>query len=154
MSIEANWGVNRNGYLEIVWRFHPGTLEFIEGVGETLNFQAGSRIISQGDDAQAMYLIMEGTVRVVRSSSDGDQILALLDPVRSFGEVAMLTNSPRLASVEAETDVRVLKITRDNLQKLAIENPVVALHIYRILAESLARAVKETGVIPVELKAE
>ncbi|PWT87583.1 MAG: hypothetical protein C5B54_12100 [Acidobacteria bacterium] len=151
MNIEANWGVNRNGYLEIVWRFHPGTLEYIEGVGETLSYRAGSRIIAQGEEAQAMYLIMEGTVRVVRNTPDGERILALLDPVRSFGEVAMLTNSTRVASVDAETDVRVLKITRDNLLKLSIENPLVALHIYRVLAESLARAVKETGVIPAEL---
>jgi len=152
MALDADWALNRNGYLEIAWRFHPGTLEFMEGVGETVTFNAGTRIISENEEGAAMFLVLEGTARVSRATPEGERILAMLDPFRSFGEVAMLTNSRRSASVYAETEVRALKMTRDNLMRLSVENPQIGLHIYRILAESLARALQQTGTAPAQFQ--
>lgn len=153
MALDADWALNRNGYLEIAWRFHPGTLEFMEGAGETVTFAPGTRILSENEDGGAMFLVLEGTARVSRTTPEGDRVLAMLDPFRSFGEVAMLlANSKRSASVYAETEMRALKITRDDLMRLSVENPQIALHIYRILAESLARALQQTGTAPAQFQ--
>ena len=109
MPIEAEWEINRNGYLEIEWKLAPEALEFIQGVGEIQIFNAGDRIVSQHEQGDAMFLIIEGSVDVIRDIGVGQQFLAKLERNRSFGEVALLTNSPRTASVTAQTKVRVDK---------------------------------------------
>jgi len=152
MPIEAEWEVNRNGYLEIEWKLRPEALEFIQGVGEIQIFNAGDRIVSQHEQGDAMFLIIEGTVDVIRDIGVGQQFLAKLERNRSFGEVALLTNSPRTASVTAQTKVRLIKITKENLAHLSTENPRIAMQIYRILAESLAQSLRQTGTIPSQLR--
>lgn len=151
MPIEAEWEINRNGYLEIEWKLDPEALQFIEGVGEVLMFNPEDRIVSQGEHGDAMYLILEGSVRVIRDIKVGQQFLAKLERKRSFGEIALLTNSPRTASVVAETPVRLIKISKENLSRLSVENPRIAMQIYRILAESLAQSLRQTGTIPSQL---
>jgi CRP/FNR family cyclic AMP-dependent transcriptional regulator len=152
MPIEAEWEINRNGYLEIEWKIGPEALEFIQGVGEIQIFNAGDRIVSQHDQGDAMFLIIEGSVDVIRDIGVGQQFLAKLERNRSFGEVALLTNSPRTASVTAQTKVRLIKITKENLAHLSTENPRIAMQIYRILAESLAQSLRQTGTIPSQLR--
>ncbi|MCI0612987.1 cyclic nucleotide-binding domain-containing protein [bacterium] len=152
MPIEAEWEINRNGYLEIEWKLGPEALEFIQGVGEIQLFNAGDRIVSQHEQGDAMFLIIEGSVDVIRDIGVGQQFLAKLERNRSFGEVALLTNSPRTASVTAQTKVRVIKITKENLAHLSAENPRIAMQIYRILAESLAQSLRQTGTIPSQLR--
>jgi CRP-like cAMP-binding protein len=152
MPIEAEWEINRNGYLEIEWKLGPEALEFIQGVGEIQIFNPGDRIVSQHEQGDAMFLIIEGSVDVIRDIGVGQQFLAKLERNRSFGEVALLTNSPRTASVVAETKVRLIKITKENLAHLSAENPRIAMQIYRILAESLAQSLRQTGTIPSQLR--
>jgi CRP-like cAMP-binding protein len=152
MPIEAEWEINRNGYLEIEWKLGPEALEFIQGVGEIQIFNPGDRIVSQHEQGDAMFLIIEGSVDVIRDIGVGQQFLAKLERNRSFGEVALLTNSPRTASVVAETKVRLIKITKENLAHLSTENPRIAMQIYRILAESLAQSLRQTGTIPSQLR--
>jgi CRP-like cAMP-binding protein len=135
----------RNVYLDIVWKNHPDALEFIEGVGEALSFAPGECITAQDEEGTSMYLILEGTVSVRRSMRGSNRLLGRLDRHRSFGEVSLLTGARRMATVTADTPVRVLKIDRDNLDKLAVENPRLALSIYRILAESLALTLQTVG---------
>jgi CRP-like cAMP-binding protein len=151
-KIEAEWGINPNGYLEIEWRLDPEVLEFIEGVGEILTYGPGERIVTQGESAKAMYLILQGSVQVIRDIAVGQQFLAKLERNRSFGEIGLLTHSPRTATVIAETAVRLIKISSENLNRLSIENPRIALQIYRILAESLAQSLRQTGTIPSQLR--
>ena len=152
MPIEAEWEINRNGYLEIEWKLGPEALEFIQGVGEIQVFNAGDRIVSQHEQGDAMFLIIEGSVDVIRDIGVGQQFLAKLERNRSFGEVALLTHSPRTASVIAQTKVRVIKVTKANLAHLSSENPRIAMQIYRILAESLAQSLRQTGTIPSQLR--
>jgi CRP-like cAMP-binding protein len=152
MPIEAKSAVNGQGYLEIAWRLDPEALEFIQGVGETKTYNDGEQIVSQGDPGDAMFIILEGAVRVTRDISVGEQFLAKLEADRSFGEIALLTNSPRTASVTADGPVRVLRISMDNLNRLSVDNPRIAVQIYRILAESLAESLRHTGTIPSQLE--
>lgn len=152
MPIEANWGLNRQGYLEIAWRLDPEVLEFMEGVGEIKTYKAGERIVSQGETGDAMFLILEGSVHVTRDIGIGEQFLAKLETNRSFGEISLLTGAPRTATVTAHENVRAIRIGLQHLGKLSVENPRIAMQIYRILAESLAQSLRKTGTIPSQLQ--
>ncbi|MCS7269834.1 MAG: ATP-binding cassette domain-containing protein [Gemmataceae bacterium] len=80
-------------------------------------FPAGSTIIREGepvDDQSKFYLIRRGTVEVFRRRADGsEEKVAELGPGQSFGEVALLLNQPRNATVRAKDDVETYLVRRE-----------------------------------------
>jgi CRP-like cAMP-binding protein len=131
----------RNVYLEIQWWLNRESLELIEGIGEAVKYNPGECITSQGEEGNSMYLILEGNVRILR----GGQLIAKLDRLRSFGEVSMLIHSRRMATVLADSPVRVLRISRENLERITREKPELAAQVYHLLAESLAQTLFDLG---------
>jgi CRP-like cAMP-binding protein len=65
-----------------------------------------------GDDA---YIVIAGTLRVIKSRDGAEEPLATLEPGDSFGELALLDSDPRSASVVAETAGTLLRFSRDSL---------------------------------------
>lgn len=79
-------------------------------------FSAGETVFKQGDFPDRLFLIGEGEAEVVREMPDGEQIpLARLTPGEFFGEMGILGNAPRSATVKAATDLRTLSIHRSYL---------------------------------------
>lgn len=85
-------------------------------------FPAGYTVFRQGDSAPLMYIIKRGTVRVVR---DG-RVLAELSDNAFFGEMALVSNERRNATVETVTDVELLTLGRDDFKNLMSANPDIA----------------------------
>jgi NADH:ubiquinone reductase (H+-translocating) len=78
-------------------------------------YQAGDWIFQQGEPATNFFVIDKGEVDVVRRGKDGapDEVLAVLGPGDFFGEMALLSNQPRNASVRARTAVEVVVMGRN-----------------------------------------
>ncbi len=74
------------------------------------HYQAGDVIIEKGDPATNFYVIEKGEVEVVRGQNNGDpgQVLAVLGAGSFFGERALMSTEPRVATVKARTDVDVV----------------------------------------------
>lgn len=83
-----------------------------------MRFAAGQDIIRQGQPGSRFYIINAGTVEVVRNSGDGEVRLATLGPGKYFGEIALLTDSMRTATVRALEDTSVLSIPRKDFKVL------------------------------------
>ncbi|MBM2826430.1 MAG: Na Ca ex protein [Dehalococcoidia bacterium] len=101
-------------------------------------FSAGQRIFAQGEVGDALYLVDQGLVRVIL---DGQTELARLGPGEAFGEMALLTGEPRSATVIAETDLAVWRISREDFQQLLISSPALELAV-RALEERRRRGVE------------
>jgi CRP/FNR family transcriptional regulator, cyclic AMP receptor protein len=97
---------------------------------------AGSLIVAQGSSDQVCYILVEGTVEVVR----GGQPIARLGPGDFFGEIALLDPGPRSASVTTATDVLAVRLPRPGFLDVALNDPQVVLR----MLEALARRVRET----------
>ncbi len=83
---------------------------------EITRVQPGSKIITQGEPGRAFFVLARGKVRVTRTNQKGESIqLAMLQSGSIFGEMALLSDSPRSASVIADTDCDLLKFERDAL---------------------------------------
>ena len=79
-------------------------------------FSAGETVFRQGDFPDRLFLIGDGEAQVIREVADGEDIqLARLKPGEFFGEMGILGNSPRSATVKAATDLRTLSIHRSYL---------------------------------------
>jgi len=81
-------------------------------------FSAGDIIIHQGDEPEKFYIITQGIVDVIRHYPDGSEVL--LDRIREggfFGEIGLLKQTKRVATVRAHTDVAVMTMDRASFQR-------------------------------------
>ena len=95
----------------------------------------GQPIVREGETGRAMFVLAQGHVRVVRGlGSKGSQTVAEMEEGTFFGEIGLLSDVPRLASVVAATECVVLEVTREMLGKLTASHPglePVLQHFYR-----------------------
>lgn len=82
---------------------------------EPLEFLEGERIITEGDEGDAMYLISRGGGRVVKEVESREVVLAELTEGEFFGEMSLLVGGPRSASVFAQGDTEVLRFKSSDL---------------------------------------
>ena len=84
---------------------------------ETQKFPAGSTIIREGDPGEAFYLLESGSAVVYRKES-GDEVLSEYGKGDYFGELALLDDKPRAASVVSTTEVKVATLGKEGFQRL------------------------------------
>jgi CRP-like cAMP-binding protein len=72
-------------------------------------FPAGSLVFEQGDHANDFYIVVDGEAEVIGNGA----VLATLGPGDSFGEIALMHDVPRTATIRAESDLNVFELDRD-----------------------------------------
>jgi len=103
--------------------------------------EQGEEIFAEGEAGDALYLVLDGKVRVHR----GDRQIAELGERECFGEMAILDASPRSATVTAVKDTNLLKISREDFQEIMAEKPEIALGIIKVLSHRLRSAIGAPG---------
>ncbi len=96
--------------------FTPRTLTEIADKMWLEEYEAGARVIRQGDPGDKFYLIRQGTVDVIVESAGSRRVVATLADGNFFGEAALLTGEPRNASVFAKTDTVLYALGKDDFQ--------------------------------------
>ncbi len=110
-----------------------GLLAQIAEIAEEQPLAAGDQVFALGEPGDALYLIVEGKVKVHR----GDKELVRLGERDVFGEMAVLDSEPRSASVTALEDAVVLKIGRDDFRDILGERPEIAMGVMKVLTRRL-----------------
>ncbi|MEQ1558286.1 MAG: Crp/Fnr family transcriptional regulator [Methyloglobulus sp.] len=91
-------------------------------------------VINVGDDSSSMYLIESGSLKVTVSNEDGKElILAILKAGDCFGELSLLDDKPRSASVVALEQCSLVVLHKAVFLQLLEQNPKVAMHVIRYL---------------------
>jgi ABC-type bacteriocin/lantibiotic exporter with double-glycine peptidase domain/CRP-like cAMP-binding protein len=86
----------------------------------------GAAIVREGDPADAYYVLVSGRARVVKSAGNGEEIaLNVLRPGDGFGEMGLLQETPRNATVRASEDVELLRLDRSIFQALVQHHPEI-----------------------------
>ena len=107
-------------------------------LGQEVSVSTGARIVSQGEAPEFFYVIQSGRVRVFRETADRIQTnLTELGAGAYFGEVALVTGQARSASVEALEDAKLIKVSKEEFDRLLDQNPQLARHIIQQLASWL-----------------
>ncbi len=107
-------------------------------LGQELDVPKGMRVVSQGETPEFFYVIQSGRVRVFRETEDRIRTnLTELGPGSYFGEVALVTGQPRSASVEAIEDAHLVRVSKEEFDRLLDHNPQLARHIIQQLANWL-----------------
>ena len=104
-----------------------GSFAKLVGLAKIVEAEAGKVVVDVGQPGSALYLIARGLVRIARPGSDGREVvLSHLRAGAFFGEMALLTDSPRAARATCETPCTLLEVARRGLSDLAEAEPELA----------------------------
>jgi CRP-like cAMP-binding protein len=119
----------------ILAKIEPAKLKLIAFTSERMNYAEGQELCHQGEPGDAMYVILGGVAEVLIDLKDGGQIsVAEMRKNDFFGEIAILCDVPRTATIKAKTPVSTLKITKEMFYRLVAEFPQLAIEVMRELA--------------------
>jgi anion transporter len=106
---------------------------------EEISFAAHEKIVAQGDQGDAFYLIQSGTVQVVVESDAGNsEVIAILGPRDYFGEMALLSGEPRSATIQSVTDTKLWRLRREDWDELIAKHPTWLLQLSATLSKRLS----------------
>jgi signal transduction histidine kinase len=139
----------RHGLLRDIYFFRGLTeadLAKVAAVCREEHFAAGDMICREGSPADRFFIILEGSVEVWKDWGDPEaDLLAAHGPGHLFGELALIDELPRSATVVARDPVRLLSIVRQDFHNIITENASVALSVMRSVS-SMVRVSNETFV--------
>ena len=119
-------------------KMEPAKLKLIAFTGERMTFNAGQELFHQGDPGDAMYVILGGIADVLIDNDKGGQIAVAEMKKNNFvGEMAILGDVPRTATIKAREALTTLRISKDMFYRLVAEVPQMAVEVMRELAHRL-----------------
>ena len=121
----------------------PKRLRLFAFMGETLTYRAGERLFEKGDEGNAAYIIIDGSVDVLVPVEGGELSVAALGAKEIFGEMAVLCDQPRTTAIAAKSDLTVLRLQRSAFLNLLREFPDIAIEVIKVLAGRLEATTRE-----------
>ena len=116
-------------------------LQSLVNIAIRRNYKKNMVILQQGDDTNSMFILIEGEMRVYVEDEEGKQLtVRILESGNSFGEVALIGDFPRTASVVTQTDCVVAAFSREKYLSFLEQYPEISL----ALAKTLANMVRDT----------
>jgi CRP/FNR family cyclic AMP-dependent transcriptional regulator len=103
-------------------------------------------IMSSGDATDSLYIVLSGRLKVMMSDSEGKEvILAILGPGEFFGEMGLIDDEPRSASVVSIEPCELLSIAKRDFKRVISENSEMAMSVMRGLVRRLREADRKIG---------
>ena len=112
-------------------------LERLYRMAETVSIPTGQLVLREGDPGDSLYVVLEGELEVTKCQGSQDVLLALYDPGQFFGEMALLEQAPRSASVRTVQESRLLVISQAAFQSLLSCSPAAPLRILHTVTSRL-----------------
>lgn len=104
---------------------------------EFLQRPPGAEIFKKGDPGESFFVVLAGEVKLI---GEGGQVLGTVGAGGFFGELALLTGEPRMATAVALSACELAAVGREDFRGVVMANPSVALEMSRILGQRLSRA--------------
>ena len=141
MSLNEEVEILRN--IPLFGNIETSKLKLLAFTSERTTFPAGQELFHQGDPGDAAYILISGEADVRVDSPTGEITVAKLGKNDLVGEIAILCDVPRTATVAARTDVTALVVSKDLFFRLIAEFPQIAVVIMRELALRLERTTNQ-----------
>ena len=127
---------------QIVWALIP------------LKVNAGHNVLREGDNPSGLFLLMKGTVDILKRTRDGGtQSLGTVEAPTVLGEMSLITERPHSATVVSLTDCDFFLLTKLQFERLIASESIAAYKLIGTIAEVLAARVKRLDEKVVELSA-
>lgn len=121
----------------------PAKLKLLAFTSERLNFADGQTLFRQGELGDAAYILLDGAADVVVNTPAGPRKVASIGRHQIVGEIAVLCDVPRTATVVAAGPLVTLKISKDHFLRMMGEFPQMAIEVLRELAKRLEHTTQQ-----------
>lgn len=135
MSLNKDVEVLRS--IPLFAKIEPVKLKLLAFTSERLRFVAGEELCRQGDVGDAAYIILSGEADIVVETVSGPVKVASVGRNDIIGEIAILCDVPRTATVTASSDLETLKISKDGFFHLVQQFPLIGIEVMHELASRL-----------------
>lgn len=126
--------------MEMFAKVEPAKLKLMAFAAERAQFRKGEEMFHQGDAADAAYIILDGRADVVIDTPGGPLKVADVKRDAFVGDMAILCDVPRTATIVATEDLIALKITKDLFFRMVSDFPTISIEVMRVLAQRLQHA--------------
>ncbi len=117
----------------------PARLKLLAFTSELVTFPKGTVLVRQGEIGDAAYVIFTGEADVVVAVEGTEIVVNRLGGNDFVGEIAILCDVPRTATVVAATNLTALRITKENIMMMLSQFPEMAVEMLRVLASRLQK---------------
>jgi len=118
----------------------------VEKIIDEVTFGKDEIIFSDGEEGDSFFIIVDGSVRIVKTGeARDDEVLAILEPGTSFGEMALVEKETRSATVIANDPSTLLRIRKDDFEKLLKSDKDMALTVYKNFVQMLSARLRKTS---------
>ena len=135
MSLTKDVEVLRN--IPLFAKVDPAKLKLLAFTSERLEYMSGDELFRQGDYGDAAYIILAGEADVLVDTPNGAVKVATLGKNDIIGEIAVLCDVPRTATVVAHSDLETLRVSKDGFFHLVTQFPQVGIEVMSELASRL-----------------
>ena len=135
MSLNEEVELLRN--IPMFANIEPSKLKLLAFTSERMTFKAGDTLFKQGETGDSAYVIIEGEANVIVDTPKGPLTVAKLKRNDIVGEIAILCDVPRTATIQAASKLEAMVIAKDLFFRLVMEFPQMAVEIMRELARRL-----------------
>lgn len=118
-------------------------LKLLAFTSERVAYRGGDVLFYQGEDGDAAYVILKGQADVIVNTPQGEVKVAELSQNSVVGEIAILCDVARTATVRAVTPVEALRISKENFCKMMMDFPEMMMEVLRVLASRLSQTTAE-----------
>ena len=150
MSLKQEFELLRR--VPIFAEIEPAKLKLLAFMSERVGFDPGKKLMRQGDPADAAYLIIDGHAEVVLETPAGPVVVATLGANEIVGEMGILGNVPRAATVRAKDRVVALRISKEPFMRMVREFPTMAVSIMKELAHRVESTNNQLSTALAEVK--
>jgi CRP/FNR family cyclic AMP-dependent transcriptional regulator len=134
VSIEEEVEVLRR--IPLFANVEPAKLKLMCFASERITYRGGQSLFEQGDIGDAAFIIVDGSADVI-VTRDTPIVVAQVGKNDIVGEIAILVDIPRTATVTATSELTALKITKDLFFRMVTDFPEMGVEIMRVLAQRL-----------------
>lgn len=124
----------------------PADLAIVDGLLHERDYLKDEVIFDEGDDGQAIYIVLDGEVLICRQGEPEEGALARLDAGTFFGDIALLENLPRTAQARAAANCRLAVLFRADFLGLVQTHGVIASRISLQLARSMGKRLRDAAL--------
>ncbi len=116
------------------------SLDAMRSVGRKKTYPSQTVLTRQGEVEHTLYIILEGRIIVSQTLENGqERLLGYVGPGKSFGEMSLIDDTPRMATCTTVEETTVLEVDEDVFDNMVMGNPAVAYSMLRKILESSRR---------------
>ena len=118
-------------------------LKLLVFASDRVSYSAGETLFLQGDEADSAYVMISGEADVLVSTTGEPSKVAVLGPNSFVGDMAILCDIPRTATIKANSNMEALRIRKEHVMELINDTPSFALSVLKEIVQRLAKTTKD-----------